>query len=317
MIGLARHALVDFDWFVLVYFVLLNSLYLLLVSIASVDVAKTMRRLTFSGHDDLFANPYTPGVSVLVPAYNEEAVIVESVRALLNLRYPEFEVIVVDDGSSDATFERLSQAFDLVDTTRVIPPLVPTIGRVLSAHAAGSGEPLLVIRKDNAGRRSDPLNVALNAAQHPLVCMVDADSILDEDALLRVAKPFVDDPERTVATGGVIRAVNGSIVERGRLVEARMPSGWLARIQVLEYLRSFLLGRTGWSRLGGLLIISGAFGLFRRDLVLEIGGLDLECIGEDAELVARLHRHLRAQRKRYRIAFVPEPVSWTEVPSTY
>jgi cellulose synthase/poly-beta-1,6-N-acetylglucosamine synthase-like glycosyltransferase len=147
--------------------------------------------------------------------------------------------------------------------------------------------------------------------------MVDADSILDEEALLRVAKPFVDDPARTVATGGVIRAVNGSIVERGRLVEPRMPSGWLARIQVLEYLRSFLLGRTGWSRLGGLLIISGAFGLFRRDLVIEVGGLDLDCIGEDAELVARLHRHLRAQRKRYRIAFVPEPVSWTEVPSTY
>src|SRR5690348_17001088 len=112
MIGLIRDSLVDFDWFVLGYFVLLNSLYLLLVSIASVDVAKTMRRLTFSGHDDLFANPYTPGVSVLVPAYNEEAVIVESVRALLNLRYPEFEVIVVDDGSADATFERLSQAFD-------------------------------------------------------------------------------------------------------------------------------------------------------------------------------------------------------------
>ena len=317
MTHLVRPALAGFDWFVLVYFVALNSLYLLLVSIASIDVARTLRRLTFAGHDDLFANPFTPGIAVLVPAYNEELVIVESVRALLSLRYPEFEVIVVDDGSTDATFERLESAFDLVETDRMIPPNVPAIGRVISIHAARAGEPLVVIRKENAGRRSDPLNVGLNAARHPLVCMVDADSILDHDALLRVVKPFVDDPERTVATGGVIRAVNGSVVERGRVIEPRMPAGWLARIQVLEYLRSFLLGRTGWSRLGGLLIISGAFGLFRRDLVLEIGGLDLDCIGEDAELVARLHRHLRRQGRRYRIVFVAEPVSWTEVPPTY
>jgi cellulose synthase/poly-beta-1,6-N-acetylglucosamine synthase-like glycosyltransferase len=316
MTGAIRDLLVGFDWFVLVYFVALNSVYLLLVAIAAVDVAGTMRRHGFSGQDDLFANPFTPGVSVLVPAHNEEIVIVDSVRALLSLRYPEFEVIVVDDGSTDGTFDRLSEAFGLVETSRVIPPIVPTMGQVLSAHAASNGDPLLVIRKENAGRRSDPLNVGINAAQHPLVCMVDADSILDPDALLRVAKPFVDDPERTVASGGVIRAVNGCVVERGRIAEPRMPTGWLARIQVLEYLRSFLLGRTGWSRLGGLLIISGAFGLFRRDLVLEVGGLDLNCIGEDAELVTRIHHHLRTRRTRYRIVFVAEPVSWTEVPST-
>jgi cellulose synthase/poly-beta-1,6-N-acetylglucosamine synthase-like glycosyltransferase len=225
-------------------------------------------------------------------------------------------VIVIDDGSTDATFEKLSESFGLLPTQRVIPSIAPTIGQIRSIHAAADGQPLLVIRKENAGRRSDPLNVGLNAARHPLVCMVDADSILDPDALLRVAKPFVDDPEHTVASGGVIRAANGSVVDRGRPIEPRMPQGWLARIQVLEYLRSFLLGRTGWSRLGGLLIISGAFGLFRRDLVLELGGLDLHCIGEDAELVARLHHHLRRRRRRYRIVFVAEPVSWTEIPST-
>jgi cellulose synthase/poly-beta-1,6-N-acetylglucosamine synthase-like glycosyltransferase len=317
MTSLVRQWLVGFDWFVLAYFVMLNSLYLLLVTIASLDVARTLRRLAFAGHDDLFANPFTPGISVLVPAFNEEPVIVESVHALLNLRYPEFEVIVIDDGSTDGTFDRLAAVYDLVETDRVIPPVAPTLGQVLSVHAARNGEPLVVIRKQNAGRRSDPLNVGLNAARHPLVCMVDADSILDHDALLRVVKPFVDDPDRVVATGGVIRAVNGSVVEHGRVIEPRMPSGWLPRIQVLEYLRSFLLGRTGWSRLGGLLIISGAFGLFRRDLVLAIGGLDIDCIGEDAELVARLHRHLRDQRRPYRIAFVAEPVSWTEVPPTY
>ena len=316
MTDVATQALLGFNWVVLAYFVLLNSIYLVLICIAAVDVAAAQRRASFAGDDDLFANPFTPGISVIVPARNEEAGIVESVRALLNLRYPVFEVIVIDDGSTDGTFDRLRDSFGLVESFTMIPSVAPTIGRVRGTFAATNGDPLVVVQKDNAGRRSDPMNVGLNVAQYPLVCMVDADSILDEAALLRVAKPFVDDPDRVVATGGVVRAVNGSTVRHGRVTEARMPSGWLARIQVIEYLRSFLLGRTGWSRLGGLVIISGAFGLFRRDLLLEIGGLDLECIGEDAELVVRLHRHLRQRRQPYRIVFVPEPVSWTEVPST-
>jgi cellulose synthase/poly-beta-1,6-N-acetylglucosamine synthase-like glycosyltransferase len=149
--------------------------------------------------------------------------------------------------------------------------------------------------------------------------MVDADSLLDPDALLAVAKPFADDPLRVVATGGVIGVVNGCATRAGRVIDVRMPRQWLARIQVAEYLRAFLLGRTGWSRLDGLVVISGAFGLFRRDLVIEVGGLDPDCIGEDAELVVRLHRHLRRQglgAKGYSIRFVAEPVSWSEVPST-
>jgi len=308
-----RDLISGFDWFVLVYFVLLNSGYLGLIAIASVDVSRWMRRLGFAGHDDIFANPLTPGVSVLVPAYNEELSIVESTRAMLALKYPEFEVIVVDDGSTDTTFERMREAFDLVEVERVIPDDVPTIGRVLSAHAPASGAPLLMVRKENAGRRSDPLNVGINAARQPLVCMVDADSLLEEEALLRVVKPFIDDP-RVVGTGGAIRAANGSTVERGRVINPRMPRRWLERVQVLEYLRSFLLGRTGWSRIGALLIISGAFGVFRREVVVEVGGLDLQTLGEDAELVTKIHRLSHEEKRGYRLAFVAEPVCWTEVP---
>jgi cellulose synthase/poly-beta-1,6-N-acetylglucosamine synthase-like glycosyltransferase len=311
--SVVRDAIVAFNWFVLAYFLLLNSSYLLLIAVASLDVARWLRRFSFAGHDDIFANPLTPGVSVLVPAYNEELSIVASVDALLALKYPEFEVVVVDDGSTDATFERLRQAFDLRPVERVIPAEVPTLGRILSTHAPASGAPLLVVRKENMGRRSDPINVAINAARQPLVCVVDADSLLEEESLLRVVKPFIDDP-RVVATGGVIRAATGSRVERGRVVDATMPRRWIERVQVLEYLRSFLLGRTGWSRLGALLIISGAFGVFRREVVVEVGGLDLGTIGEDAELVARIHRHLRSQGRDYRVAFVAEPVCWTEVP---
>jgi cellulose synthase/poly-beta-1,6-N-acetylglucosamine synthase-like glycosyltransferase len=272
-----------------------------------------MRRFGFAGHDDIFTNPLTPGVSVLVPAFNEELSIVESTHAMLAVKYPEFEVIVVDDGSTDSTFERLRSAFDLVEVERVIPNEVPTIGKVLSTHAPAGGGPLLVVRKENAGRRADALNVGINAARQPLVCMVDADSLLEEESLLRVVKPFIDDP-RVVATGGAIRAANGSQVVRGRVVNATMPRRWIERVQVLEYLRSFLLGRTGWSRLGALLIISGAFGVFRREIVVEVGGLDLETLGEDAELVARIHGMVREQKRDLRVGFVAEPVCWTEVP---
>jgi cellulose synthase/poly-beta-1,6-N-acetylglucosamine synthase-like glycosyltransferase len=315
--GLVRDALTGFDWFVLAYFVALNSGYLGLLALAALDLTRTLRSEPFAAHDDTFANPMTPGVSVIVPAYNEEVGIVESVRALLGLRYPAFEVIVVDDGSTDATFELLRRSFSLQPVDRAVSDEVPTLGAVREVHASSVGEPLVVVRKGNAGRRSDALNAGINAARMPLVCMIDADSILDEEALLRVVKPFVDDPERVVATGGVIRAANGSRIERGRVVDVRMPRQWLARIQVVEYLRAFLFGRTGWSRLGGLLIISGAFGLFRRDLVVSLGGLDLDCIGEDCELVTRIHHHMRAAGRRdYRLVFISEPVCWTEVPGT-
>jgi cellulose synthase/poly-beta-1,6-N-acetylglucosamine synthase-like glycosyltransferase len=314
MTGFVSDVLVAFDWFVLIYFLVLNLSYLALIGLAVVGVTRSMRRAAFAGQEDVFANPLTPGVSVVAAAYNEELDIVDSVHSMLALRYPLLEVIVVDDGSTDATFERLREAFDLTPSRRAIPSEVPTLGRVLSTHAAGGGVPLLVVCKENTGRKTDPINVGINAARHPLVCLTDGDSVLEERSLLKVAQPFVDDPERVVATGGVIRPINGSTVEQGLVSDVRMPRGWVARIQVVEYLRSFLLSRSGWSHLGGLPIISGAFGLFRRDLLVEVGGLDLDTVGEDAELVIRIHATMRREERDQRVVFVPEPVCWTEVP---
>lgn len=307
-------ALIGFEWFILVYFVVLNTVYLAMVVLGALEVRRTRRWEPTSDLDEIFANPLTPGVSVVAPAYNEELSILESVRAILRLRYPEFELIVVDDGSTDRTFEILREEYDLQPIERVIPQAVPTLGKVLSVHAAAGDVPLIVVRKENTGRRSDASNVGISAARKPLVCIVDSDSVLDENALLLVARPFVEDPERVVATGGVVRAMNGAVVRDGVIQDVRLPTNWLARIQVVEYLRSFLLGRTGWSRIGGLLIISGAFGLFRRDLLHRLGGYDLENIGEDAEMVTRIHAAMRDEGVDYRIVFVSEPVCWTEVP---
>jgi len=300
---------------VLGYFVLINTSYLVLIGLAALDFRSYLRgRKTVV---DTLGGELTPGVSVIVPAHNEEAGIVTSVKALLSLRYPGHEVVVVDDGSTDSTFERLRDAFDLVELPREVSQDVPVRARVLGLHVPRDGRTrLIVVQKENSGR-SEASNVGVNAATEPLVAMIDADSILEPDALLRVAKPFADDPTRVVATGGAIRPVNGCRVVAGRIVSVGLPQRWMPRIQVVEYLRAFLLGRTGWSRFKGLILISGAFGLYRRDTYVEAGGLDPDSIGEDFELVLRMHRILRDADVDYRVEFVPEPVSWTEVPSTF
>ena len=305
-----------FNWSVLWYYLVLNSTYLALILLAAVDIAGRSRRAAFVAYDDIFSNPLSPPVSIIVPAHNEEAVIVDSVRGMLALQYSEFEVIVVDDGSTDATFTSLREAFALEPIERVLPGQVPTIGEVLEFYGSATGDPLVVVRKVSSGLRADAINVGIDLARYPLLCMVDADSILEESALLRVAQPFVDDPEHVIATGGVVRVANGSTVYRGRIEDVRHSRHRLPRIQSVEYIRSFLLGRLGWSRLDSLLVISGAFGLFRRDVVVQVGGLDLDSLGEDCELVVTLHEHMRRQKRKYRIVFVPQPVAWTEVPET-
>lgn len=303
-----------FDVGVLFYFLAINSSYLLLVALAAMEFGRLLRRVPFAGYDEAYASPLTLPVSVVVPAYNERAGIIEAVRGMLSLRYPQMEIVVVDDGSTDDTVALLTSAFELRPVPRRVPEDVPTRGEVLEVLMSGL-VPLTVVRTTNSGR-SDSLNAGVNAARYPLVCFVDADSILDPESLLTVSKPFADDPARVVATGGVVRVVNDCPVSHGRVTEVRVPRGWLPRIQTVEYLRAFLMGRTGWSRLRALAIISGAFGMFRRDVVVEVGGLDPTNLGEDFDLVTRIHRRMRDQKRPYRVVFVGEPVVWTEVPPT-
>ena len=301
---------------VLIYFLVINTALLMLMGLASWEFVHQKRRKVYASSEQTAASQLGQGVSVVVPSFNEEVVIVTAVQALLALRFGRHEVIVVDDGSTDAMFEELRGAFDLVPVQREIPPDVATRAAVIDVHVPRDGRTrLVVVRKESSGR-SDSINVGVNASLEPLVVFIDADSILDPDALIAVTKPFADDPTRVVATGGVIRAVNGCKIVDGRMVEVKLGKPWLVRIQVVEYLRAFMLGRSGWSRFGALILISGAFGMFRRDVLVEVGGLDPDSIGEDFELVMRIHRHMVANRRDYRVQFVAEPVSWTEVPVT-
>ncbi|MBB6629197.1 glycosyltransferase [Nocardioides sp. KIGAM211] len=297
-----------------IYSVLINSSFLILTGLALSDLLAYRRRVDFAGYDEWFLDPHTRGVSVLMPAYNESATIVQSVQAMTSLRYPDFEVVVIDDGSKDDTVAKMVAEFDMVEVPLVPGGRIATKGEVLSTWVSRRGSHNLALVAKGNGGKADALNAGINYSRKELVCMVDADSLLDPQALLDVARPFADDPGRVVASGGVVRVANGSRVQRGRVTDLRMPGGWLARIQVAEYLRAFLIGRAGWSRLGGLLIISGAFGLFRKDVLLEVDGLATDCIGEDAELVVRIHRMLGDEGRDADVVFVPEPVAWTEVP---
>jgi len=297
---------------ILVYFLLINSLYFLFVLLSLVGIFHYQRMTSYVRMKEIFSLPLAKPISIITPAYNEGPNILESVRSLLALEYPLYEVIVVNDGSTDATLERLVAAFDLRKTHRVFRKSIDT-APVRGIYTSPKEPKLVVVDKVN-GKKADAMNAGLNIARYPLFCAIDADSVLDRDALLKVVRPFHEDPERTVGVGGVVRLSNGCVVKNGQVQKIGMPRNVLARFQILEYLRAFLGGRMGMSMLNCLLIISGAFGLFRKDVALKIGGYRKAAIGEDMDLVVRLRRYLHEQKIPYRITFIPDPICWTEAP---
>ena len=256
-----------------------------------------------------------PPIALLAPAYNEALTIVESVRSLLSIRYPDFEIIVINDGSKDQTLEIMIEAFSLEPALVRDFDLITSHRPIRNLYVSSVHPRLLVVDKENGGK-SDALNAGLNLATAPIVCSMDADSLLEPDSLLRAVQPFLEDPERVIAVGGTVRVANGCTIADGRIVKIGAPGNLLALMQTVEYLRAFLMARLAWSEIGALTIISGAFGLFRRSAVLDVGGYTHGTVGEDMELVVKLHRHYRDTGRRYKIAFVPEPVCWTEVPES-
>ncbi|MDG4854478.1 MULTISPECIES: glycosyltransferase family 2 protein [unclassified Mesorhizobium] len=255
-----------------------------------------------------------PPIALLVPAYNEEVNVVESVHSMLALEYPNFEVIVVNDGSKDQTLQRLIEGFKLVKFHR---PYEDALAHkpIRGLYSSPMTERLFVVDKENGGK-ADAQNAGINVCRAPLFCVIDGDSILEPDALMRAAQPFIDDPERTIAVGGTIRIANGSKIEAGRVREVHLPSRLLPLFQVVEYLRAFLMARLAWSSVNTLMLVSGAFGMFRRAEVVAVGGFTKGSMGEDLDLVIKLHRHMRDKKRKYRVQFIPEPVCWTEAPET-
>ncbi len=306
-------ALLIANTLILGYFLLLQGSYLILLLISFVSVLRYRRIVDHEHWRGIIQSPLTLPISLIAPAYNEERTIVESVRSLLSLEYPEYEVIVVNDGSRDATLDTLIEHFELRAIPVTIEYSIPC-QPIRDVYRSARYPRLVVIDKENGGK-ADALNAGIIMAAHPLFCAMDADSLLEGNALLRITRPFLEQPE-TVAVGGIVRIANGCRVEHGRVTEISLSSNPLVIFQHVEYLRAFLFGRVGWSALGALLIISGAFGVFKRQVVLDIGGYRHDTVGEDFELVVRMHRHMRDHKIPYRIVFLPDPVCWTEAPET-
>jgi cellulose synthase/poly-beta-1,6-N-acetylglucosamine synthase-like glycosyltransferase len=296
------------------YYLSGNLVYLLALIIALKTSAAHQRRIESFRLRWITESPLAPPITLLAPARNEQKSVRVSIRNLMELDYPELEVIVINDGSKDRTLEELQDEFKLRPVRMVYVQGVPS-AEIRGLYRSDSDPRLLVIDKKSAGSKADAVNAGLNAATSPYVCIVDADSMLERDSLLRIMVPILDDPEHVVGVGGIVRILNGSEIQGGQLLRVRLPRKGLEVIQVIEYLRAFLIGREAWAQGNMMLIISGAFGLFRTDLIRAIGGYRAKAIGEDFDLVVRLHRHLIEKGQEYRIPFVPDPVCWTEAPS--
>jgi cellulose synthase/poly-beta-1,6-N-acetylglucosamine synthase-like glycosyltransferase len=254
-------------------------------------------------------------MSILVPAYNEAQTIVSNIRSMLFLQFPDLEIIVANDGSTDQTLQVLIDAFDLKPITRAHELTVPH-APIRGIYGSPAFPQLVVIDKENGGCKADAVNAALNLSRNPLYCVVDADSLLEPESLLRCIRPFMEEPEKMVAVGGTIRVLNGCTVVNGRITKIDLPNRFLPLVQTMEYIRSFLMARLAWSHWGMLSIVSGAFGVFRRDLSIEVGGWANDTIGEDYDFIVKLHRYLNEKNIDYEMQYVPAPVCWTEAPET-
>lgn len=302
-----------------IYACLLFSLYLFNAVMSILELRSYSNKNKFVDYKSMLSFEKLPSVSIIAPAFNEEKTIIENVKCLLNIQYQDFEIIIVNDGSKDNTLLNLIQYFDLVRVNRAYESsLSHEFIRGIYQSKKSAFNYLVVIDKENGGK-ADALNAGINVSQNDLFLAIDVDCIIEQDALLKMVKPFLDDNKyEVIASGGVIRIANSCEITDGRITKVNYPKNFWAKFEVIEYFRAFTLGRMAWSKLNGLLIISGAFGLFERKRVIKVGGYDKNSVGEDLELVVKLRRFMHeVEKKKYRVAFISDPLCWTEVPESF
>ncbi|MEI6348863.1 MAG: glycosyltransferase [Bacteroidota bacterium] len=313
--------LYDIAYFIIEYVIfgftiLLFTTYILLAVISALHIRKYLRKSENTNYDLLLNSEIAPSVSIIAPAYNEGLTIVQNTRSLLSLYYSNFNLIVVNDGSSDNSLALLIEEFDLEPHQYPVFSEIPTKPiRNIYRSRNPSYSKLIVVDKENGGK-SDALNVGINLSESMYYLAVDVDSIIQDDAIIKIIKPFLDkSSKKVIAAGGVVRIANSCEVNKGRVVKVHFPKNFWARFQVLEYIRAFLMGRIAWSRLEGLLLVSGAFGMFNREIVVAVGGYSTKTVGEDMELIVRMRRHMVDLKIPYKIVYIPDPLCWTIAPT--
>ena len=296
---------------------LIFTTYLTLTVFSAISLRKYLRKNSYVDYNSIVASPLAPSLSVIAPAFNERETIIDNIRTLLSLYYNNYEVVVVNDGSSDDTLEKIIQAYELEKVNYYFDYRLPC-ERIRGVYKSmnRSFKKLTVIDKRNGGK-ADSLNAGLNVCRNDLVVSIDADSIMEPDALLKLVKPFMEAKEKKViGAGGVIRIANSCEISEGHIQKINLPRKFLPRAQVMEYTRAFLMGRMAWSELDGLLLISGALGMFDREVVITAGGYSTKTVGEDMELVVRIRRYMADHGMDYDVVYIPDPLCWTEVPSS-
>jgi len=309
------NTIIFFNFVVFTYFLLGNGIYTFLFLLSMRSTWFHMQRRTLQDLDAIRRSPLAPPVTIIIPAWNEEGVIVGAVRSALQADYPHFRVIVVDDGSTDRTLERLVTSFQLVEIDAAYRPTLPTAP--VHAFYVNPEIPNLVVATKGRGGKPDAINAGINLCRSPYFCNLDADCLLERDALLRLMEPVLNANVQTVVSSGIVRILNGCTTQDGRVLRVGLPSGRLERFQVVEYLRSFLCGRTGWNLLGGTLVVSGAFAVFHRASVIAAGGFCHDTVTEDMDMVVQLHHWAAKRGRKIRMAFTSDPVCWTECPTSF
>lgn len=311
-----REFLLYYGIFAIYYVIAINSMYFVIMMFSFKEIMTIFKSSVYSRFQTLSGSKYVPPISILVPAYNEELTIIENVRSLLALNYPEYEVIVVNDGSKDDTLQVMIDQFELTDAKHLPMNRVLNTSKIKGIYHNPAYPNLYLVDKENGGK-ADSLNAGINISHYPLIASIDADSLLEKDALIRIAKVYMENPEETVAIGGDIRIANGCKIENGVVSDIRLPDKFLPMMQCVEYLKAFLGGRIGWSAINGLIIVSGAFGVFRKDYVIKVGGYREGYPGEDMNIIIKLHKYMLEKKLPYRIAFCPDAVCWTQAPDTF
>lgn len=303
---------------ILFYAICIFSIYLVLAILSAFELRRKFYLGKVANYDAILSSPFAPSISVVAPAYNESLTIVENIKALLALYYPNYEIVVINDGSKDETLEKVIAAFDLETVPYVVDYKIPCAEiRGVYKSRKKSFNNLTIIDKVNGGK-ADALNAGINISKGEYFIAIDVDSIIDPYALQKLVKPFLEETDkRVIATGGVIRIANSCVIKDGQLIEINVPDQFLPRCQVIEYNRAFLMGRLAWSRMDGLLLISGALGLFDKEIVINSGGYFSKTVGEDMELVVRMRKYMTEQNQKYRVVYIPDPLCWTEAPSSY
>lgn len=308
-----------FHYLFFAYAFLAIGSYIVLSVISGKETIDYLKKNSFVNYKDILTSAISPSITIIAPAYNESLNVIENVRSLLSNHYVNYNVIIVNDGSKDDSLEKLIEAYDLEKVDYLVNQKIKT--KPLRAGIFKSKNPafekLMVVDKENGGK-ADALNMGLNISKSKYVACIDVDCLLLEDALQKMIKPFLEVTDaQVIATGGVIRIANSCLISGGKLIDVNLPKNILVQSQILEYLRAFLLGRMAWSRLNGLLVISGAFGVFDKEIAIKVGGYDTDTVGEDMEIIVRMRRYMEEQGRKYKVSYIPDPLCWTEAPDNY